>query len=144
MFFKELFAWYILFSYQCSLVLLIGCLPQQLLHIIMSLSICQQLFSTFFQLIFALSKKALKTRCFSVVCCCRVQQPWLIYTCIQQKSTIFLKIFSKRQLDQYAQFSFLFLCTLYTSIKNNTSEIPSEVFVTSIYYSSIQNSTPFS
>ena len=112
MFFKELFAC-LLFSYQCSLAVLLSCARQQLAYIIMCCFLCQQLFSTFFQLVFALSKKALKTRCFSVVCCCRVQQPWLIYTCLQQKSTIFYKIFSKGQVDQSAQFFFHFLCTMH-------------------------------
>ena len=64
MFFKERFAC-ILFSYQCSFVLLINRLPQQLLYIITSYFLCQQLFSTFFDFIFALSTKALKTHlCF--------------------------------------------------------------------------------
>ena len=112
MFFKELLHVCILFSYQCSLVLLITH-SRQLLYNIMCCFLCQQLFSTFFQLVFALSKKALKTCCFSVVCCCRVQQLWLIYTCLQQKSTIFYKIFLKGQVDQSAQFFFHFLCTMH-------------------------------
>ena len=58
------FACFILFSYQCSSVLLISCLHQQLLYIITCCFICQQLFSTFFRLIFALSTKALKIRRF--------------------------------------------------------------------------------
>ena len=64
MFFKELFAWYILFSYQCSFVLLIT-RSRQLCYNIMCCFLCQQLFSTFFDFVFALSTKALKThQCF--------------------------------------------------------------------------------
>ena len=65
-------------------------------HVLLSLSTT---FFNFFQLVFALSKKVLKTCCFSVVCCCRVQQPWLIYTPVRQKSTTFLKILPKRHFD---------------------------------------------
>ena len=39
---------------------------RQLLYIIMCYFLCQQLFSTFFDFIFALSKKALKTRLYFV------------------------------------------------------------------------------
>ena len=97
MFFKELLHVCILFSYQCSLVLLITH-SRQLLYNIMCCFLCQQLFSTFFQLVFALSKKALKTRCFSVVCCCRVQQPWIIYTLPPTKVNNNLQTFSKLAL----------------------------------------------
>ena len=59
MFFKEL-ACFILFSYQCSFVLLIT-RSRQLCYNIMCCFLCQQLFSTFFDFVFALSTKALKT-----------------------------------------------------------------------------------
>ena len=49
MFFKERFACYILFSYQCSFRLLISHLHQQLCYNIMCCKSCQQLFSTFFK-----------------------------------------------------------------------------------------------
>ena len=46
--------------------------------------------------------------------CCRVQQPWILYTLPPQKSTTFFIIFSKQHFDQNAQLFLLFLCTLYT------------------------------
>ena len=76
--------------------------------------------NNFFQLFlisFSLfQRRLLKLISVLLICCCRVQQPWLIYTPVRQKSTLFLKIFSKRHFDQCAQFIILFLCTLYTFI----------------------------
>ena len=111
MFFKEL-ACFILFSYQCSFVC---CSLVCDSFVIIS---CAAFFvNNFFQLFLILfslfQRRLLKLISVLLICCCRVQQPWLIYTPVRQKSTLFLKIFSKRHFDQYAQFQSLFLCTLH-------------------------------
>ena len=74
-------------------------------------------FFNFFRFVFALSKKALKTYLFQLLCYCRVQQPWIIYPLKQQKSTLFLKLFPKRHFDQNAYFFYFFLCILYIFIQ---------------------------
>ena len=112
MFFKEL-ACFILFSYQCSFAVRFVCNSFIILSCVSFF--VNNFFQLFFDLIFALSKKALKTYRFLLVCCCVVQQPWLIYTHNQQKSTLFFKIFPKGHFDQYAQFNPKFLCILYTT-----------------------------
>ena len=89
---------------------------RQLCYNIMCCFLCQQLFSTFLILFSLFQRRLLKLISVLLICCCRVQQPWLIYTSVRQKSTLFLKIFSKRHFDQCAQFIILFLCTLYTFI----------------------------
>ena len=88
--------------------------------------LCQQLFFNFFSILFSLfQRRLLKLIGVLLICCCRVQQPWLIYTPARQKSTIFLKIFPKRHFDQYTQFSFAFLCILHTPICfRNKKELP--------------------
>ena len=86
---------------------------RQLCYNIMCCFLCQQLFSTFLILFSLFQRRLLKLISVLLICCCRVQQPWLIYTCLQQKSTIFYKIFLKGQVDQSAQFFFHFLCTMH-------------------------------
>ena len=107
MFFKERFACYILFSYQCSLLSATAFIYY---HLLLSLSTT---FSNFFRFIFALSKKALKTHLFcwfvvAVFSNLGYYTPWG-----RQKSTPFFKIFSKWHFDWFYNFYTLFLCTLY-------------------------------
>ena len=64
MFFKELLHVCILFSYQCSLVLLITH-SRQLLYNIMCCFLCQQLFSTFFNSFSLFQRRPLKLAVFS-------------------------------------------------------------------------------
>ena len=114
MFFKEL-ACFILFSYQCSFAVLI-CFVRDSFVIISCVAFFVNNFFQLFLTLFSLfQRRLLKLVFILLICCCRVQQPWLIYTPVQQKSTIFFKLFPKRHFDQYAQFSFSFLCSLHTS-----------------------------
>ena len=113
MFFKEL-ACFILFSYQCSFAVLICFVCDSFVIISCAAFFVNNFFQLFLILFSLFQRRLLKVISVLLICCCRVQQPWLIYTPVWQKSTLFLKIFSKRHFDQYAQFSFLFLCTLYT------------------------------
>ena len=65
MFFKELLHVCILFSYQCSLVLLITH-SRQLLYNIMCCFLCQQLFSTFFNSFSLFQRRPLKLAVFQL------------------------------------------------------------------------------
>ena len=102
MFFKERFACYILFCYQCSLLSATAFIYY---HLLITLSTT---FSTFFRLIFALSKKALKTYLFCWFCCYRVQQPWIIYTLESTKVNTIFYYFFKIALWLILQFSYSF------------------------------------
>ena len=94
MFFKELACLYCLVI-NVHLLLFVHATALLYYHVLFYLSTT---FFNFFQLVFALSKKALKTRCFSVVCCCRVQQPWILYTLAPTKVNTILQTFSKPAL----------------------------------------------
>ena len=61
------FACFILFSYQCSFAALMSCTHQRLFYIITCCFICQQLFSTFFDLFSLFQRRPLKHPAFSVV-----------------------------------------------------------------------------
>ena len=114
MFFKEL-ACFILFSYQCSFCLLIGVPHQQLVYIIMCCFVCQQLFLKNFFVLFPLfQRRLLKLNTVFRFCCCRVQQPWIIYPLCRKKSTQFFNFFPKRHFNQNTQLNFLFLCILHS------------------------------
>ena len=115
MFFKEL-ACFILFSYQCSFAVLICFVCDSFVIISCAAFFVNNFFQLFLILFSLFQRRLLKLISVLLICCCRVQQPWLIYTSVRQKSTLFLKIFSKRHFDQCAQFIILFLCTLYTFI----------------------------
>ena len=76
-------------------------------------------FFNFFRFVFALSKKALKTHLFQLLCYCRVQQPWIIYTSILTKVNTILHFFQKmstqlkytifaRKIVYFAQTIYLF------------------------------------
>ena len=112
MFFKEL-ACFILFSYQCSFAVLICFVCDSFVIISCAAFFVNNFFQLFLILFSLFQRRLLKLISVLLICCCRVQQPWLIYTPVRQKSTLFLKIFSKRHFDQYAQFQSLFLCTLH-------------------------------
>ena len=110
------FACFILFSYQCSFAVLI-CFVCDSFVIISCVAFFVNNFFQLFLILFSLfQRRLLKLISVLLICCCRVQQPWLIYTPVQQKSTIFFKIFSKRHFNQHTQFFALFLCTLYSFI----------------------------
>ena len=112
MFFKEL-ACFILFSYQCSFAVLICFVCDSFVIISCAAFFVNNFFQLFLILFSLFQRRLLKLISVLLICCCRVQQPWLIYTPVRQKSTLFLKIFSKRHFDQYAQFPSMFLCTLH-------------------------------
>ena len=100
---------------------LISYLHQQLVHIIMCCELCQQLFSTFLILFSLFQRRLLKLIIFLLICCCRVQQPWILYTRPRQKSTTFSKLFLNRRNKQNPQLLLLKLWILHKCYLLNNS-----------------------
>ena len=97
---------------------------RQLLYIIMCYFLCQQLFSTFFDFIFALSKKALKTRLYFVDLLLPCSATLVnIHPCSTKVNNIFQTFFQKGTLTNTHNFLFLFcaVCTPPLYFRNKKS-----------------------
>ena len=80
------------------------------------LQILSTTFFNFFRLVFALSKKALKTCCFLLIVVAVFSNLGYYTPWNQQKSTTFFDFFTKWRFYQNIQFFCVFLCTLYIFI----------------------------
>ena len=58
--------------------------------------------TSFFDLFSLFQRRLLKQTFILLMFCCRVQQPWIIYTRIWQKSTLFLYFFQKWHVTLFA------------------------------------------
>ena len=121
MFYKEL-ACFILFSYQCSLVSLISYLCQRLLHYISCFLLCQQLFSTFFDLFFSSFEEGFKLHLFKfLLLACSATLP-TIHLGSRKVNNIFSKKSKRAKLPKPLPFSSHFYSFL--SIAIILSRIP--------------------
>ena len=124
MFFKEL-ACFILFSYQCSSTALIYFIRDSFYILSCVTFFVNNFFQLFLTLFSLFQRRLLKLVFILLICCCRVQQPWILYTLVSTKVNNIFQTFSKM--------AFWLIRTIYAL-----------VFVRFAHFqTSIQNSTPF-
>ena len=88
MFFKERFACYILFSYQCSFAV------RDSFYILSFVAFFVNNFFQLFLIRFRSFKAGPLHSSFLLICCCRVQHPWILYALEPTKvNNIFQNIF---------------------------------------------------
>ena len=132
----------ILFSYQCSSPSLVSC-SRQLLYVIMCYFLCQQLFSTFFNSFSLFQRRPLKLAVFQLFVVAVFSNFDNIHLTHDKSQHNFTNFFQTSILTNTHNFPFCFYALCTQPFKNTSGAVP-EVSVTSICYSSIQNSTPFS
>ena len=101
-------------NFSVASVFVFCCLAATLIYYHIVSHLVNNFFKNFFVLFPLFQRRLLKLNTVFRFCCCRVQQPWIIYPLCRKKSTLFFNFFPKRHFNQNTQLNFLFLCILHS------------------------------